>query len=142
MTNCGIKLVWGNGWCEPQGTCKHVGFSDRACKRWKDDLPVGTQMLLYLTGMYGGPKAIVAGLKVTGTFEDGTGITPSTTIHTNMLPVTIVLARAEATPVPLARVREIIGRNPWPLPGISWQPVSEDQYRALLAELRGEGEAK
>lgn len=137
MTNYGIKLVWA-GW-DSDAT---IGFSGRAAKRWADHLPVGTRMLLYeTTGRAKGSKAkgtksIVGEVEVSGSFEDGAAIRAADEQHDAVLPVSVAQARAEVTPVPLERVREILDDEKWPRRGESWRPLSEGEYEALLAEMR------
>ena len=136
MTNYGIKLVWA-GWDDDPT----IGFSGRAAKRWAESLTVGTRMLLYeTTGRAKGSKAkgtksIVGEIEVSGSFEDGAGMRAESEQHAELLPVTVVQARAEVTPVPLDRVREILGDDKWPRRGESWRPLSAEEYQALLAEM-------
>ena len=137
MTNSGIKLVWAGWDSDPT-----IGFSGRAAKRWAEHLPVGTRMLLYeTTGRAKGSKAkgtksIVGEIEVTGSFEDGAGMRPESEQHDELLPSCVIQARADVKPVPLERVREILGDEKWPRRGESWRPLSDEEYQALLADMR------
>ncbi len=137
MTNKGIKLVWAGWDSDPT-----IGFSGRAAKRWAEHLPVGTRMLLYeTTGRAKGSKAkgtksIVGEIEVTGSFADGAGMRPESEQHDELLPSRVIQARADVTPVPLERVREILGDEKWPRRGESWRPLAEEEYQALLADMR------
>ena len=138
MTNSGIKLVWAGWDGDPT-----IGFSGRASKRWAEHLPVGTRMLLYeTTGRAKGSKAkgsksIVGEVEVSGSFDDGVAIRAADEQHDAVLPVGVVQARADVSPVRLERVREILDDEKWPRRGESWRPLSEEEYQALLAEMRG-----
>ncbi|MCY4525906.1 MAG: hypothetical protein OXB89_04790, partial [Anaerolineaceae bacterium] len=57
--------------------------------------------------------------------------------HDQLLPSSVIQARADVSPVPLERVREILDDEKWPRRGESWRPLSEEEYQALLAEMRG-----
>ena len=137
MTNKGIKLVWAGWDSDPT-----IGFSGRASKRWAEHLPPGTRMLLYeTTGRAKGSKAkgtrsIVGEVEVSGSFEDGVAIRAADEQHDQVLPVSVVQARAEVTAISLEHVREILGDEKWPRRGESWRPLSEEEYQALLAEMR------
>lgn len=136
MTNSGIKLVWAGWDGDPT-----IGFSGRAAKRWAEHLPPGTRMLLYeTTGRAKGSKAkgtksIVGEVEVGGSFEDGASIRAADEQHDQVLPVRVVQARANVTPVSLERVREILDDEKWPRRGESWRPLSEEEYQALLADM-------
>lgn len=138
MTNTGIKLVWA-GW-DGDAT---IGFSGRAAKRWAQHLPPGTRMLLYETtgrakgSRAKGTKSIVGEVEVSGSFEDGAAIRAADEQHDSVLPVSVAQARAEVSPVPLERVREILDDEKWPRRGESWRPLSDEEYQALLSEMRG-----
>ena len=56
--------------------------------------------------------------------------------HDAVLPVSVARARAEVTPVPLERVREILDDEKWPRRGESWRPISDEEYQALLSAMR------
>ena len=133
MTQYGIKLVWA-GWDNDPT----VGFSSRAAKRWADQLPVGTRMLLYETtgkpkgSKAKGSKSIVGEVEVSGTFEDGETIRCADEQHDAVIPVKVIRLRSSVTPVPLERAREILNDPQWPRMGESWRPLSEAEYRALV----------
>ncbi len=138
MTNYGIKLVWAGWDSDPT-----IGFSGRAAKRWAESLPVGTRMLLYETtgrakgSKAKGTKAIVGEVEVSGSFEDGAAIRAADEQHDSVLPVRVIQARATVTPVPLDRVREILGDDKWPRRGESWRPLSAEEYQALVSAMGG-----
>lgn len=135
MTNYGIKLVWAGWNSEPT-----IGFSDRGAARWKDELPIGARMLLYeTTGTAPGSKAkgtksIIAEVEVTGTFEDGAKVRAPDEAHDQVIPVKVINDRDAGQPIPLERVRVLIGDDKWPRMGESWKPLTQEQYEALLAE--------
>jgi len=134
MTNYGIKLVWA-GW----NNDPTVGFSKRAAKRWAAALPAGTRMLLYETtgkpkgSNAKGTKAIVGEVEVTGTFEDGEKVRAADEQHDAVIPVKVIRKRESVAPIPLERAREILNDEKWPRMGESWRPLSEAEYRALVA---------
>jgi hypothetical protein len=136
MTIYGIKLVWA-GW----NNDSTIGFSKRAAKRWADELPAGTRMLLYETtgkpkgSKAKGTKSIVGEVEVSGTFEEGEKIRAADEQHDAVIPVTVVQQRESVTPVSLERAREILDDEKWPRMGESWRPLSEAEYQALLAEM-------
>lgn len=138
MPTPGIKLVWA-GWNDDEV----IGFSDRGYNRWRASLMNGTRMLVYETtgkakgSTAKGTKSLIGEVEVTGTFEDGEAFRAPTEEHDRLLPVKPVIHRADATPVPLDRVREIIGDDKWPRMGETWKPLTETQYRALVAALKG-----
>lgn len=133
MTTYGIKLVWA-GW-ENDPT---IGFSNRASKRWADELPAGTRMLLYETtgkpkgSKAKGTKSLVGEVEVTGTFDDGAKIRAADEQHDAVIPVRVVQKRESVTPVPLDTVREVLKDEQWPRMGESWRPLSDDEYQALV----------
>ncbi len=135
MTTCGIKLVWAGWNSEPT-----IGFSSRGASRWKDDIPPGTQMLLYeTTGSAPGSKArgtksIVGEVEVIGTFDDGAKVRAPDEAHDQVIPVRVISGRDAGKLIPLARVRELIGDDKWPRMGESWKPITSEQYAALLKE--------
>ncbi len=135
MTTYGIKLVWA-GWDNDPT----IGFSDRASKRWAEHLPPGTRMLLYETmskpkgSKAKGTKSIMAEVEISGTFEDGAAIRAADEEHDAVIPVKVIRSRAES-PVPLERIREILGDDKYPRMGESWRPLSEEEYQAFIAEL-------
>ena len=135
MTTYGIKLVWA-GWDDDPT----IGFSDRAAKRWAEHLPAGTRMLLYETmskpkgSKAKGTKSIMAEVEVSGTFEDGAAIRAADEEHDAVIPVKVIRSRA-ASPVPLERIREILGDDKYPRMGESWRPLSDAEYQAISAEL-------
>lgn len=135
MTTYGIKLVWA-GWDNDPT----IGFSDRAAKRWAEHLPAGTRMLLYETmskpkgSKAKGTKSIIAEVEVSGTFEDGAAIRAADEEHDAVIPVKVIRSRA-ASPVPLERIREILGDDKYPRMGESWRPLSDAEYQAISAEL-------
>lgn len=131
-TGFGIKLHWG-----PPAQANAIGFSETAFKRWQHHLLVGTRMLLYSTSAMGGTKEIHAVVEVADSFANGEGIRPFNEEHPRMLPVRRVHVPRLVNPVPLKRVREILGEPKWPRQGESWYPISRDTYETLLAELRG-----
>lgn len=132
----GIKLVWA-GWDDDPT----VGFSNRAAKRWADELPSGTRMLLYETtgkpkgSKAKGTKSIVGEVEVSGTFDDGAKIRAADEQHDAVIPVRVVRKRESVNPVALERVREVIGDDQWPRMGESWRVLSEAEYQALVAEM-------
>ncbi|MAS32579.1 MAG: hypothetical protein CL610_01145 [Anaerolineaceae bacterium] len=133
MTTYGIKLVWA-GW-ENDPT---IGFSNRASKRWADELPAGTRMLLYETtgkpkgSKAKGTKSLVGEVEVTGTFDDGAKIRAADEQHDAVIPVRVVQKRESVTPVPLDTVREVLKDEQWPRMGESWRPLSDAEYQALV----------
>ncbi len=133
MTTYGIKLVWA-GWNDDPT----IGFSNRAAKKWADELPAGTRMLLYETtgkpkgSKAKGTKSIVGEVEVTGTFEDGAKVRVEDEQHDAVIPVKVVRNRASVTPVPMEKVREILDVEKYPRMGESWRPLSEDEYQALV----------
>lgn len=135
--NYGIKLVWA-GWDNDPT----IGFSNQGYKRWHDTLPVGTRMLLYETGTkapgFKGKSAlsVVGEVEVSGSFEDGDAIRAPDEKHDRVIPVTVVQGRDAGKPVPLARVRELIGDPEWPRMGESWKPITREQYEAIRNERR------
>jgi hypothetical protein len=136
MPTPGIKLVWA-GWNDDNV----IGFSNQGYSRWRASLMKGTRMLVYeTTGKAPGSKAkgtksIVGEVEVTGTFEDGEAFRAPTEQHARLLPVDSKIKRAEAHPIPLERVREIIGDPGWPRMGETWKPLTEVQYRTLVEAL-------
>lgn len=134
MTHYGIKMVWA-GWADDPT----IGFSSRAAKRWAAELPAGTRMLLYETmnkpkgSKAKGTKSIIAEVEVTGTFADGAAIRAADEQHDEVIPVKVIRSRA-ANPIPLERVRDLLHDAEYPRMGESWRPLSEDEYRAFLAE--------
>ena len=136
MPTPGIKLVWA-GWNDDP----IIGFSEQGHKRWRDTLVGGTRMLVYeTTGKAPGSKAkgtksIVGEVEVTGTFEEGEAQRAPDEAHARLLPVKTTIHRADALPIPLERVREIIGDPGWPRMGESWKPLTDSQYRALVEAL-------
>ena len=136
MTTYGLKLVWA-GWDDDPT----IGFSSRAAKRWADQLPVGTRMLLYETtgkpkgSKAKGTKSIVGEVEVTGTFEDGEKVRAADEQHDAVIPVKVVRTRESVTPVSLERAREILNDDQWPRMGESWRPLSEAEYQALVTEM-------
>ena len=136
MPTPGIKLVWA-GWNDDDV----IGFSNQGYSRWRASLMQGTRMLVYeTTGKAPGSKAkgsksIVGEVEVTGTFEDGETHRAPTEQHARLLPVKSTIRRADATPIPLDRVREIIGDPGWPRMGETWKPLTESQYRTLVEAL-------
>lgn len=135
MSGYGIKLVWAR-WHDENV----VGFSDRAKKKWEDDIEPGIRMLIYETSIKRpgntkrGVKAIVGEVEVTGTWEQGAGKATPTQEHDNPVDVRVLRYRADISPIPLRRVREIIRDASFPHQGQAWRPLSQEQYRALLAE--------
>ena len=71
-----------------------------------------------------------------GSFEEGEALRAEDEQHDSVLPVSVAQARASVRPVPLERVREILGDEKWPRRGESWRPLSAGEYEALLAEMR------
>ena len=136
MTIYGIKLVWA-GWDNDPT----IGFSKRAAKRWADELPTGTRMLLYETNgkpkgsKAKGTKSIVGEVEVSGTFEDGEKVRAADEQHDAVIPVTVVQQRESVTPISLERAREILDDEKWPRMGESWRVLSEAEYQALVAEM-------
>ena len=136
MTPAGIKLVWA-GWHDDPV----IGFSDRGCARWRDQIPPGTRMLVYETtgtapgSSAKGTKSIVGEIEVVGTFEEGEALRAPTEEHARLLPVRVVRGRRDSHAIPLERVRALIDDPKWPRMGESWKPLSPDQYDALIAEL-------
>lgn len=134
MTNYGVKLVWA-GWADDDV----IGFSERACSRWKDSLLPGTCMLIYeTTGRAPGSKAkgtksIVGEVEVTGSFEDGEAYRAPTEAHARLLPVRVIVRREDRSPLPLDRVRELLSDPQWPRRGQSWTPLSDEQYQTVHA---------
>lgn len=134
MTHYGIKMVWA-GWADDPT----IGFSSRAAKRWAAELPAGTRMLLYETmnkpkgSKAKGTKSIIAEVEVTGTFADGAAIRAADEQHDEVIPVRVIRSRA-ASPISLERVRDLLHDPEYPRMGESWRPLSEDEYRAFLAE--------
>jgi hypothetical protein len=138
MTAYGIKLVWA-GWASGPT----IGFSNKGAQRWKDEIPAGTRMLLYeTTGTAPGSKAkgtksVIGEVEVAGTFDDGAKIRAADEAHDQVIPVRVVSGRDAGKPIPLDRVRELIGDDKWPRMGESWKPITKDQYDALLRERGG-----
>jgi hypothetical protein len=136
MTSYGIKLVWA-GWDNDPT----IGFSGRAAKRWADELPVGTRMLLYETtgkpkgSKAKGTKSIVGEVEVSGSFADGERIRAADEQHDAVIPVSIVRSRESVTPVSLDEARAILDDEQWPRMGESWRPLSEAEYKALVKAL-------
>lgn len=136
MPTPGIKLVWA-GWSDDEV----IGFSERGYSRWRDSLTHGTRMLVYETtgkapgSKAKGTKAIVGEVEVIGTFEEGEAHRAPTEQHDRLLPVQTTIRRADAHPIPLERVREMIGDPAWPRMGETWKPLTEAQYRELVAAL-------
>ena len=134
MTNYGIKLVWAGWDANPT-----IGFSGRAAKRWAEELPPGTRMLLYETtgkpkgSKAKGTKSLIAEVEVTGSFADGAAIRADDEQHDEVIPVKVIRSRA-AEPIPLERVRELLNDENYPRMGESWRPLSEAEYKAFLAE--------
>lgn len=139
-TGFGIKLHWGPP-TQANEPLDAIGFSETAFKRWQQHIPVGTRMLLYSTSAMGGSKEIHAVVEVAGSFADGKGICPFNEEHPRMLPVRVLQADENLTCVRLSRIREVLENDKWPRQGLSWQPVSREIYKTLLAELRGEGKS-
>ncbi len=135
MTAYGIKLVWAGWDSEPT-----IGFSDKGAARWKAEIPPGTRMLLYeTTGTAPGSKAkgaksIVGEVEVTGTFEDGAKVRAPDEAHDQVIPVKVIGGREAGKPIPLERVRELIGDDKWPRMGESWKPITREQYEAIIKE--------
>jgi hypothetical protein len=135
MPTPGIKLVWA-GWNDDDV----IGFSEQGYKRWRASLMTGTRMLVYETtgkrpgSSARGRKAIVGEVEVAGTFEDGEALRAPTEQHARLLPVKIISPRGAGKPIPLERVRQIIEDDKWPRLGETWKPLTERQYRELVAE--------
>ena len=128
MATYGLKMVWA-GWHDDPT----IGFSSRAAKRWADQLPAGTRMLLYETmSKPKGSKSLVGEVEVTGTFEDGAKIRAAEEQHDAVIPVKVVHPRDAVTPVSLDKVREILDDPGYPRMGESWRPLSEAEYQALV----------
>jgi hypothetical protein len=138
MSTPGIKLVWA-GYADDAV----IGFSERGASRWRDSLPAGTRMLVYETtgkpkgSKAKGTKSLIGEVEVTGTFEEGEAFRAPNEEHDRLLPVKPVIRRADATPVPLDRVREIIDDAQWPRMGETWKPLTDSQYQTLVAALKG-----
>lgn len=127
MSGYGIKLVWA-GWNNDE----IIGFSNKARKKWEDDIRPGVRMLIYETSKPPGLKAIVGEVEVTGTWEQGEGKPTPTKEHNHPVNVRVLRRRADITPIPLHRVRQITGDEKFPRQGQAWKPLSEAQYKALL----------
>lgn len=136
MSRYGIKLVWA-GWQNDQ----LIGFSDRAKKKWEAHIGPGVKMLIYETSVKrpgytgrGGIRSIIGEVEVTGTWEQGKGKVTPTQEHDNPLDVRVLRRRQDVIPIPLHRVRQIIGNETFPHQGQAWKPLTEEQYHTLLAE--------
>jgi hypothetical protein len=130
MTQYGLKLIWG-GWKDDTV----IGFSDRAAKRWGDELKPGTRMLLYETSVNKGSKSVVGEIEVTGTFAEGDKLKAPTEEHDRLLPVKVLRRRREGKQIPLARIRELISDDKWPRQGEAWKPLTKEIYDRLCTEL-------
>lgn len=136
MTAYGIKLVWA-GWNDDDV----IGFSDQGYKRWKDTITPGTRMLVYeTTGQrpghkHKGTKSIVGEVEVTGTFDDGERMKSPTEAHARVVPVKVLRTRQQSTPIPLTKIRELLGDEDYPRMGETWKPLTEEQYKLFLHEL-------
>ncbi len=141
MSN-GIKLVWA-GWFEVDGEKGVVGFSNRGRKHWESALQPGVTMLLYETGTktpgYKGKstKSVVGEVRVAGSFDEGETMRTEGEEHAHLLPVAVTRAKADCAPVPLDKVREIIGDESWPKRGQSFTPLDEAQYAKIVEALGG-----
>lgn len=135
-TGYGIKLHWGPPTQENE-LIEAIGFSDTAFNRWQHHLPLGTRMLLYSTSSGGGTRQIHVEVEVSGSFADGEAFRPYNPEHSKMLPVRRVRTPGPVNPLPLKRIREILGQPKWPRQGQSWHPIARDMYETLLAELHG-----
>ena len=140
MASYGLKMVWAGWHDEPT-----IGFSGRASKRWADQLPAGTRMLLYETmnkpkGVKAkGTKSLVGEVEVTGTFEDGEKIRAADEQHDAVIPVKVVGPRDAVTPIPLDKMREILDDPGYPRMGESWRPLSEAEYLTLVKLMESHG---
>lgn len=134
MTGYGIKIVW-KGWKDEPV----IGFSPWAYKRWKGAITPGTRMLVYESseGRGGvklrGARAIIGEVEVTGTFEDGDNYQAPTPEHSHLVPVKVLRGKETVKPIPLTTIREILKQPKYPLQSQSWQPITEAEYKALLA---------
>ena len=126
-----------------------IGFSDFTFKRWEHDIPVGTRILIYVTGL----KSIMDDAIVTGSFTETAGETPYNADYPNMLKLDFTALPASSRPVPLSRVREILERDTpemamgpfqkrFPRQIDSWRPITREDYTLLFAELLRPGERK
>jgi hypothetical protein len=135
MADYGIKLVWA-GWNNDDV----IGFSERGYQRWRDTITPGTRMLLYETmrkpkgSKAKGTKSIVGEVEVEGSFDDGETRRKPDEQHARLLPVKVVRARDETTPIPLDRVRELLGDEQYPRMGESWRPLNEAEVEAFPKE--------
>ncbi|MCY3907491.1 MAG: hypothetical protein OXF63_09620 [Anaerolineaceae bacterium] len=140
FTGYAIKVTGGN--YAYYKSKQRIGFSEHTFKRLNHEIPAGTRLLIYITGL----KEIQDDAIVTETFAQTADETPYNSQYPYMLGLKFSVLPASSRPVPLARVREILERdNPelamgpyqrrFPLQSYSWLPISREDYTLLYADL-------
>lgn len=128
----GIKLVWAGWKDDPE-----VGFSDLGFERWKDEVGVGTRMLIYETmkprpgDKIKGTQSIVAEVEITRGFELAPDRAP-TEQHEHLVAIKILRPRGSVQPIPRTAVRKLIRVDTFPHQGENFHPLDETTYKRLL----------
>ncbi|MEO8397538.1 MAG: hypothetical protein ABI700_31360 [Chloroflexota bacterium] len=132
MANYGIKLVWGG---YRTYLDKVVGFSSSAYERWKDEINLGTRMLLYETSRNKGAQAIVSEVEVVEGFENTAklNLLSPTEEHDHLVRIKVIRNIGSVPIITRKRVQEVLGRPSFPQQNDSWTPISETTYRHLLS---------
>jgi hypothetical protein len=130
----GIKPLWA-GWLESETV---IGFSPRAYEKWKDSIQPGTRMLLYETTVqrpeasFKSAKGIIAEVEVAEGFARSRGLVAPTVEHNYPLRIKVLHGRRSVRPIPLEKVRLILGDPKFPYQGVAWYPLDEAVYNEFL----------
>lgn len=132
MSRYGIKLVWA-GWHNEDV----IGFSPKAYEEWKNDIQVGTRMLIYETDQgrelgAKGKKAIVGEVEVIEGFAASEGLATPTQQHDIPVKVRVIRRREEVSEIPLKVVRKITADPNFAHVGQAWKPIFETMYRDFI----------
>jgi hypothetical protein len=134
MSKYGIKLLWA-GWQDNETV---IGFSPQAYERWKDDIQVGTRMLIYETtkqrpgSSFRSAKGLIGEVEVIEGFAKSSGLATPTEEHDQPVKVKVIRGRSSVDPIPLERVRKILADPKFPQQGEAWRPIFETMYRDFL----------
>ncbi|MFN8527725.1 MAG: hypothetical protein U0670_03840 [Anaerolineae bacterium] len=132
MTQYGIKLLWAGWKDDPE-----IGFSQQGYQQWKDEIGVGTRMLLYETSKARpnsktkGELAIIGEVEVVRGFEKAPDRSP-TDEHTYLLGVKVLRSRNSVRAIPLTAIRKLLRDENFPLQGEKYHPLDEKTYNVLL----------
>ncbi len=121
-----IKLVWG-----PWKDAPVVGLSNAAYERWKDEIGVGTRLLIYETARNNGLQALVGEVRVTRKpYKDS--VNAPTKEHDWLMDIETIRSRDQITPVSVEQIRGVLNKPKFPHQGEALTPISEEQYRTLI----------